>query len=608
MNGPGEKPKTNENQVEQPTTVETEEFKPEVVAVENSVDQIEAAEQEPAAPKPPLPGTTSPNESAFQIKSPDGKFKRLIKSKKFWLAVVLSLLAIAIAAWFIQPSRVYIVNLIGLKVPVKITTTTVAEPKQPSATLKKVTVTVNGQEFISNDEGIVQTNVAYGPVSIDAVKTGYEGAGFTDSYDFNPFFNLIGAQPKNGAERTIDMQLKGVGLPLTFNAKDWLTQGPVVKGKFSVGDVVAEPDAQGSVSLKVPPTDNKTVKVRATFGGTYNDIEFDAKLQAAPAQEFLFVPAGKDYFVSKRSGQFAVYSSNVDGSLTTEIVPASANETAAIDFAVSPSGKFAALASTREGKKDSGGQLLQKLYVVNLSTNQLTALDEGRWFDFIDWSGDTLAYTTAASTTAPQRLSSVDLTNGKKTDLGSAATYGVARVSLGNVVYQLHHASGDSSVGNNPELRVVAVKGGAEKTIGVKVDVLTQTDFDKFAYQTSDKAWHQYDVNTAQVTNISAPTSVGRAYLSTVSPDGQTRLLIDRIDGKNTLIAESVANGQEKQLYGAAGLQGPIRWVGGVITFRVVDSLQSADYVLSPSGGQPKKITDVTDTASLFGDSYFGFF
>ncbi|HEU5187562.1 MAG TPA: hypothetical protein VFT87_03595 [Candidatus Saccharimonadales bacterium] len=614
MDGPGEKQKNPQENPQAPTeepatghVEQKEELKPEVAAVENKVEAIEAAEQEPASPRPQLPGLEQ-NVSDLHIKPPQGKLKRLLKSKKFWIILVLSLLALAVAAWFIQPSRVYVVNKLGLKVPVKITTATMAEANKPSATLKNVAVTVNGADFTSNDEGVVQTQLPYGRVSVTASKSGYEPASQTEFYDFNPFFNLIGAQPKNGAERSLALELKSVGLPLTFGAKDWLTGNPITAGKFSVGDTVAEPNAQGVVSLKVPPTDATTIKIKSAFGGTYNDIEFEAKIQETPLQTFEFVPAGKDYFVSKRSGQLAIYSSNLDGTQVTEIVPPSANETAAIGFAVSPSGKFAALTSTRDGKKDSGGQLLQKLYVVNLANNQLTVLDEGRWFDFVDWSGDTLVYTTAASATSAQRLSSADLAANKKIDLGTASAYGTVRVSMGVAVYQVYHASGDSAAINNPELRTIPVKGGTEKNIGNKVDVVTQTDFDKIAYQTSDKAWHQFDVNTSQVTNIAAPTSTERAYLGSTSPDGQTRLLIDRIDGKNTLIAENVANGQEKQLYGAAGLQAPVRWIGNTIVFRIADAQQTADYGLSITGGQPKKITDVTHTTNLFDASYFGFY
>lgn len=607
MDSPSDKQQKPQETQAQDQPVYQEEPNGEPTSVEGKVEAIEAAEQEPASPRPPLPGMEQ-NKDDLKIKPPENKLKRLLKSKKFWAVVILSLLAIAVALWFIQPSRIFIVNALGARVPVKATTMTVAEPSKPTATLKNVKVTINGTEFTSNDEGVAQTQVFYGPIVAIASKSGYDVANYSDFYDFDPFFNLLGNEPKNGAERSIDMQLKSVGLPLTFTAKDWLTGGAVTKGKFSVGDVVAEPNAQGVVSLRVPPTDNTAVKVKATFNGTHNDIEFEVKIQEIPEQVFEFVPFGKDYFVSKRSGQFAVYSSNLDGSQLSEIIPSSANETAAIDFAVSPSGKFAALASTREGKKDSSGQLLQKLYLVNLANNQLTGLDEGRWFDFIDWSGDTLVYTTAASATSAQRLSSVDLATSTKVDLGSAATYGTARVSLSSVIYQVNHGSGESAATNNPELRAVPVKGGTEKNIGNKVDVVTQTAFDKVAYQTSDKAWHQYSVNTGQVTNIAAPTSLTRAYLNSTSPDGQTRLLVDRIDGKNTLIAENVASGQEKQLYAAAGLQGPVRWVGNVIVFRVVDSTQSADYAISASGGQPKKITDVTDTSSLFDSSYFGFF
>lgn len=592
------------------------ELNPKVVAVEsriedlaNDVDKIDVEPESPA--EEVVTGSNdapvSEHEAAFEIKPPKGKLKRVLTSKVFWFFVILLMLAAAVGAWFFQPSRTWFVNLIGLRVPVTVTTRTVAEPGQPSALLKKAKVSLNGVAYESDDQGLVHAKVPYGSVHIVAEKSGFESASLDETYDFNPFIidQLVPA-PKNGAERTAELRLKSVGVPLKFSVLDWLTGKPLATGSFSVGDIVAQPDEQGLVSLKVPPTDDKKVKVKATFGGSYNDREFEVNVQADPIQKEVFVPAGKNYFVSKRTGNLGVYSSDLDGSKVTEVVPPSANETSAADLSVSPSGKFAVLASTREAKKDSGGQIIQRLYVVNLSNNQLTAVDEGLWFDFVDWSGDVLVYTTAKDTTA-QRLASIDVSNGKKADLSTAKTFGAIRVSLSQVVYLLSVATDQPNADNNPQLTTIPAKGGTEKSLGYKVSVLTQTDSDRFAYQTADNAWHAYNANTNQVSNVSAPASSNRAFLSSASPDGQSRLVVDRVDGKTTLLLRSIANGQEKPLSNAAGLRGPIRWVGKTVVFRVVSVSETADYVVSYDGGEAKKITDITASSNTFGELYFGF-
>jgi hypothetical protein len=389
--------------------------------------------------------------------------------------------------------------------------------------------------------------------------------------------------------------MKSVGIEVKFIAKDWLTGQPITTGHFGVGDVVTTPGAQGEVALHIPATDDKTVQLSAKFGGGgYADTAQEIALAAIPA-EINFVPAGKHYFVSKRSGQFAVYSSNLDGSAVAEVVSGSANETGDIAFSVSPNGKYAALASTREATRDTFGTVQQKLYIVDLAGNKLTAVDTALQFDIADWSGDNVVYAARYRETggaSVQRVASADVAKQKHTTLASNTTLKVVRVRLGSVVYL--KAGG--------ELRTVKVTGGSDKSLGDGVQKLTQTEADKFAYQITDKTWRQYDVNADQVSTIPTPAALNRAFLASASGDGQTLLVVEVIDGKPTLLAKAVGNGQQKQLYAGRDLWGPIRWVGNVAVYRAGE----ADYAVGVIGGAPKKITDVAATQTSQND-YFDF-
>jgi hypothetical protein len=389
--------------------------------------------------------------------------------------------------------------------------------------------------------------------------------------------------------------MKSVGIEVKFVAKDWLTGQPITAGHFGVGDVVTTPGAQGEVALHIPATDDKTVQLSAKFGGSgYTDTTKEITLDAVPA-EVTFVPAGKHYFVSKRSGQFAVYSSNLDGTTVAEVVSGSANETGDIAFSVSPNGKYAALASTGEATRDTFGTVQQKLYMVDLAGNKLTAVDTALQFDFADWSGDSVVYTARyreAGGASAHRVASADAASQKYTALASDTTLKVVRVRLGSIVYL--KAGG--------ELRTVKIAGGSDKSLGDGVQKLTQVEADKFAYQVADKTWRQYDVNADQVSTIPTPTALNRAFLASASGDGQTQLVVEVIDGKPTLLARAVGNGQQKQLYAGQDLRGPIRWVGDVAVYRAGE----ADYAVGAIGGTPKKITDVTATQTSQND-YFDF-
>jgi hypothetical protein len=431
-------------------------------------------------------------------------------------------------------------------------------------------------------------------VTIVAKKTGYQDTTQSVLVDADPFFYLLGGKKRDEADRMIKFQMKAVGITLKFQAKDWLTDAPLSFGAFSVGDIVAKPNDQGVVQLVLTATDAKTSQVKAAFGGSYNDKTFDVPLNGTqPA--ISFVPAGKEYFVSNRSGGRAVYSSDIDGNNVTEVIAASSRETSAMNFTPSPSGKYGVLTSTRDNKRDSQNVLLQQVYIVDLTTKKLASVDSGQWVNFVDWLGDTLVYTVgerpAGSSVVMQRLASVNVVTGKQTTLSTGLTLGALRVALDSVIYQYNHDSTDSDADSkNPELRVTPIKGGTEKNLGYQVQQLAQTANDTFAYRTADGAWHEYNVNNSQNKNASAPTNPDRAFVGATSADGQTRLIVGSVDGKVALIAQSVANGQEKTLYSNVDITGPVHFVGNTIVFRQ----GSADYALSLAGGAPKKITDVT--------------
>lgn len=534
-------------------------------------------------------------------RDPGAPRPRFYKRKRFWFSLIFLLILALALAWFIRPSRLFIVNGLGLRGDLKITTMTKPDEGQQSALLTKVTVEINGQPWETDEHGTLPAHLPYGDKKIVAKKAGYETVEHQVMLDFDPFFYLMGGRQDDEKAHDITLQLKAVGLPLKFQVKDWLTGNPVTAGAFGVGEVVAKPDGEGRVHLTLPATDAKTVKVAALFGGKYLDKEFELLLNGTE-QQVIVVPAGKEYFISSRSGSLAVYASDIDGSNVAEVVPPSPSETAAMNLTVSPSGKYGLLASARGNKRDAQGTLQQELFVVDLSNKKLTAVDQAQWFNFVDWSGDTLIYTVGerkqAGASVTQRLSSIDTGNNKRTDLSSANTFSAIRVAVGSVMYQVN-AIGEASA-NNPEQKVVPIKGGTEKSLGTKVQQLAQIDPERFVFQTGNGAWQEYNANTSQIKPASAPTSPRRVYVASPTVSGQTRIALDTIDGKPALIARNVGNGQEKQIYTAEGIRGPIRLLDDVIIFRMVTGSQTADYALSVNGGTPKKIMDVTQPTAPF--------
>ncbi len=509
----------------------------------------------------------------------------IFKRPKFWFSLLFFMFVGLTFTWLITPSRLWLLNTIGQRAEVTVTAVVATADGMPPV-LKHTTVVMNGQTFQTDDQGQVRARLPYGPLKIEASKTGYESVTQNSQLDLDPFFNALGGTQADTNARNPVLIMKNVGVTIAFTALDWLSGQPITLGDFSIGDVVAHPDVNGKVVLTIPATDEQVVQATASFQNDYTNTQVTLIPGVVDQETAFIVPVGKHYFVSKRSGQFAVYSSKLDGSEVAEVVPQATGETGDITFSASPDAKYGILGSTREATRDNFGTVQQKLFVVDLATNKLRAVDTALRFDLVDWSGNTLVYVASfrgGDGQMVQRLGSIDAAKAKQTTIGVDTTYKTVRVCLNSVVY----------LRADEELRTVPVAGGIEKTLGAGVKQLTQLNATTYAYQIV--GWHSYDVNANQVANAQTPTTTGRAFLAARSGDGQSHLVADMVDGMPTLFAKAVGNGQEVKLFAGSTVAAPIRWIGNVAIYRV----GSADYAVSPRGGQPKKITDVTPSSNI---------
>lgn len=538
------------------------------------------------------------------------RLKRVLHSKKFWFSLIFLIIASAAAAWFIEPSRWWLLGVAGQKTQLTIQLTAPAEGKQQAAKLKNVTVTVNGRDFKSNQNGEVEiTDQPYGKVFIQATKQGYSLVSYDGVIDFDPFFYQFGGREDDDAAKKIQLELKAVGVAVSFKAVDFLSNQPITEGQYAVGDLSIKPDEQGVVAFKAPVEDGNTVKVTSNFGGRYIDKTFDLQLDAKEPPTLTFVPGGKHFFMSKRDGALGIYSSNVDGTEVQQLIPGTGQESPSTAFAVSPGGKYGVLASSRDATRDSKGVLQQRLFVIDLEKKQMTKVDEAEEFTFADWAGDKLAYTKlakAADGKNQRSLKTVEVTTKKTVDVATAKNIHAVAVSFDQIIYVQTDTLKDTETTQQKLVRYDS-KNNNIKDLGSGANSYVQQDFDRIAFQTfPDQKWHEYNFNTGQLKDSAPPAQpdYSQVFLSTPSPDGTRRLKIDRIDGKFTIIAKTTADGAEKQLFGTGGLGGPIRWIqNDVIVFRVVTDRETADYVLSTKGGQPKKIADVTATSSTAGSA-----
>lgn len=554
----------------------------------------------PEAPIAPPPVMTPPPASKRTLGQ---KLKATLRSWKFWLAVLALLIAAMIAAWFIQPSRWWLVNAFGGRNTLTITTITPGEGKAKVSELRNVTVVVNGTTYHTDNKGqLTVPNVPYGNATVTATKNGFQNISYGVVLDFDPFLHKFGGKATDDAARNITLSMKSTGIPVSFKVVDWLSGKPVTTGDFAIGDIVAKPDDQGTVSLRVPGTDAKTVSVTATFGGAYVDKKFDVAL-AGGAPTIQLIPGGRDYFLSKSTGVWTLYSANLDGSDVQPIVTGTGHETDATTFATSPDGNYGVLSSSRDNAYNQHHDLLQRLYVVNLATKQIVRVDEGVNITFADWSGNELLYTTSSydggTNSFPVTLRGVDASSQRVYNFETADDISVATVGAGKVLYVRTNNSGPDKE-SSPVLREAPVNATTSQTLGdqVSYDSYRQQDANRVDFKTAqDQAWHEYNLASNQLTTIPLPSGGSNTvqYLSTTSSDGRVYLMIDRVDGRYTLFTNDIT-GKQTVLYGDNGLMGPIRWVrDNIVMYRVSSQSGVADYVVSLDTGKRQKVTDVTD-------------
>lgn len=183
----------------------------------------------------------------------------------------------------------------------------------------------------------------------------------------------------------ISMVATGRQVPVSVTNK---LSGKAIGGvEITAGDATATTADNGEATL-VLPADQPTVA--ASFkAGSYNDLAANITVTEQPddKNKFAMTPAGKVYFLSKRTGKIDVMSSNLDGSGQTVVLAGTGKEDPdRTILKASPDWKYLVLMAKRE--------TAEKLYLITTADNKLSVIDEGANITFTPeaWSGDTFVY------------------------------------------------------------------------------------------------------------------------------------------------------------------------------------------------------------------------
>jgi hypothetical protein len=496
-----------------------------------------------------------------------------------WTTVIVLFLTAGTVA-LIPNARYFVLNTAGVRSSVNVIVTDEAT----HLPLKNVAVTVGGQTAYTDVKGHAQVkNVKLGSQELRIKRLAFASLTryITVGWGSNPLGQLA---------------LKATGLQYHIEVRDYVSDKPLVGAEASNGDLNALADKDGRITLTVSSQNLEEITIRITKAGYRSEA---LKLKpTAPSSKVHLVPAAKEFFVSNASGKYDLYAMDLDGKDKRTILAGTGNENGTIALGVAPAGDWAATVSSRDGARSKDGFLLRGITLVSADGATASTIERAEQIKLIDWIGTKIIYqVTVASASAANnqrnRLISYDYTTNTRVQLATANQFNGVH-SVGGILYYAIAAT-DPSV--SPALMKIRPDGTGRQTLwGKEVWTIVRVGLTTLALQTQD-GWFKYLTATGgtPAKDNTVPDASGRQYID--NADRSKAALVDFRDGKGTIIVTATAGGTDTRLAALEGAAYPLRWLNDTtIVFRVVSGSETADYAVSTLGGQPRKVTDLTNT------------
>lgn len=547
-------------------------------ATSAAVEDIERQEADVALLDETGPGAPRPTHPVRTVKP---KHRRHPMKIMLW-AILLLAAAIAAVCFFVPSVRTVILDQLGVRGNILLTTTDGAN----NMPLERARVELDGKVIETDSDGKAKlTGLGLGSQTLRVSKAG-----------FAPI-----EKPIEVGVRTTDLGefvMKPVGAQLTYELTDYLSGKPIKGAVVSAGSSIARSNAAGAAVLTVPTDISSDAQIRVEGDGYRPETTPFSQSKRLNNQRL--VSAQKHIYIAKNNGRFVVYKIDVDGANKEVLVDATGDETADSSLMFDPAGKKVAYVSTREGQRNNAGKALQTLVLVDTASGGLETIDKAQQITPIGWKDSTVVYllrddTVAASDSKDmQRLQAYDYGANKRLQLGGAGSIGTA-ILYGNMAYYLQ---ADSNTTSKKTLQQVNINGGDKRVISEQeVAATARNDYKSFIMKTPDR-WIGYTFGDTDIHEFTgSPQATCGQYLP--SPDGrQTAWVNLRAGDVDALMVRETAGNGEKNLIAQKNIQAVTRWLTNrVLMYRVDSDEETADYALSLDGGKPVKVADVAITS-----------
>jgi hypothetical protein len=456
--------------------------------------------------------------------------------------------------------------------------------------LKGAKVTLGGIEAETSEEGVVNfESLPLGETTLKIERLAFSAVEETLTIGWGS--NPLGTK-----------YLDPSGAQYVLQLVDFLSDKPV-KGAIVDSDYAGSPsDKDGKAVLTLPPLEKDTIEVEISADG-YRAEKVVVKLDSKEVISVNLVPSKKHAFVSKRGGNYDLYSVYADGKKEELILKASGNESDLIGIASHPTKNIVAFAATRSGNRSVNSVLLSDLMIVDLDSGDRTPVASSEKVQLLGWSGDNLVYFTddraAQKDNQEQaKLFSYDQSTEKSEQIASTSYFNDAMLVADKVYFApAPNTDGDANL-------FVADSNGSNKTSLFNGEVwnIIRSSTTELSLYTNGGDWYSYKVGAGSVVELEGKPAdqTGHTYLD--SPDTKNSAWVDQRDGKGVLISQS--GSYEEVITTATGITRPLAWLNSrTLVYRVDSTDETADYVVNLDGGVPLKINDVTNTNGI--DSWY---
>lgn len=373
----------------------------------------------------PLPKSSKPND----FKSKLARFKGWYLAHKK-LAIPLTVVAVALLILAIPWTRYKSLGLVLKKdYSIQVIDSTTGNP------VSGATVGYGSISAQTDGSGTAKLkHIKVGPHSFAVAKKYYKDG------------HISATVPILSQKKAPKLELVATGRQVKVNIVNTINKKAIYNVNIKVADITAKTDSSGNAILVLPPGVAQQKAELSLDGYVTSAVVIKVSDSKIEENKFTLTPAGKIYFLSKRTGKIDVMKSNLDGTDQQVVLAGTGKEddTDTILLA-SRDWKYLALKSIREGDK-------AKLYWIDTSTDKLNTLDEGdAEFTVVGWSGNTFIYKVVRNSVADWQankaaLKSFDAKTAKLTILNQTSGVGDGPNNYGREYYSGEFIIDDSVV------------------------------------------------------------------------------------------------------------------------------------------------------------------